>query len=141
MHFRYEQAIKFAKGRPRVVAQRKDERMVFGFGRGAAGSGHAELTAQELAAMLRTDAAVVVDVREADEFAAGHIPGAINMPLSTFQPALLPDTGARKLVLACLGGKRSGLALDRCGAAQAAVDTHLAGGFGAWQSAGLPVER
>lgn len=115
--------------------------MVFGFGKGKASSGHPELTAQELDAMLRTGDAVVVDVREVDEFAAGHIPGAINMPLSTFQPSRLPDTGAKKLVLTCLGGKRSGMALDKCGVAQAAVDTHLAGGFGAWQAAGLPVER
>ena len=111
--------------------------MVFGFGKAK----HPELTAQELDAMLRTGDAVVVDVREVDEFAAGHIPGAINMPLSTFQPSKLPVTGAKKLVLTCLGGKRSGMALDKCGVAQAAVDTHLAGGFGAWESAGLPVER
>ena len=115
--------------------------MVFGLGKGKAGSGHPELTVQELDAMLRSGTAVVVDVREADEFAAGHIPGAINMPLSTFQPSALPDTPGKKLVLACLGGKRSAMALDKCGMAEAAVDTHLAGGFGAWQSAGLPVER
>ena len=111
--------------------------MAFGFGKPK----YPELTAQELEVMLREDAAVVVDVREVDEFAAGHIPGAINMPLSTFQPSRLPDTGARKLVLTCLGGKRSAMALDKCGVAEAAVDTHLAGGFGAWQSAGLPIER
>jgi rhodanese-related sulfurtransferase len=33
------------------------------------------------------------------------------------------------------------MALDRCAEAQAAIDTHLAGGLGAWKSAGLPVER
>ena len=115
--------------------------MVFGFGKGQMGSGHPELTAQELDAMLRAGTAVVVDVREVDEFAAGHIPGAINMPLSTFQPSSLPDTAGKKMVLTCLGGKRSGMALDKCGLAEAAVDTHLAGGFGAWQSAGLPIER
>lgn len=111
--------------------------MVFGFGKPR----HPELTAPELAALVEAGTALVVDVREVDEYAAGHIPGAINMPLSTFQPSKLPDPGARKLVLACLGGKRSGMALDKCGAAQAAVDTHLAGGFAAWQAAGLPVER
>lgn len=111
--------------------------MVFGFGKPK----HAELNAQELAAMLNAGAAVVVDVREVDEFAAGHIPGSINMPLSTFQPSKLPDTAGKKMVLTCQGGKRSGMALEKCGVAQAAVDTHLSGGFGAWQSAGLPVER
>lgn len=111
--------------------------MVFGFG----GPKHPEVTAQELEAMLRAGDAVVVDVREVDEFAAGHIPGAINIPLSTFQPSKLPDTGGKKLVLTCLGGKRSAMALDKCGAAEAAVDTHLAGGFGAWQAARLPIEH
>jgi rhodanese-related sulfurtransferase len=111
--------------------------MVFGFGKPK----HPEVTPQELDAMLRADAAVVVDVREVDEFAAGHIPGAINMPLSTFQPSKLPDPAGKKLVLTCLGGKRSAMALDKCGVAEATVDTHLAGGFGAWTAARLPVEQ
>jgi len=111
--------------------------MAFGFGKAR----HREVTAGELDAMLRAGQALVVDVREADEFAAGHIPGAVNMPLSVFQPSRLPHPEDRMLVLNCLGGKRSAMALDKCGVAQAAVDTHLAGGFGAWQSAGLPVER
>lgn len=111
---------------------------MFGFGKRSA---HREVTAQELAAMVQDGAALVVDMREVDEFASGHIPGAINMPLSTFQASRLPDPGDKVLVLNCLGGKRSAMALDKCAMAQASVDTHLAGGFGAWASAGLPVER
>lgn len=111
--------------------------MIFGFAKKT----HNEISAHELDALLRADQAVVVDVREVDEFAAGHIPGAVNMPLSDFQPSRLPDPRGRKLVLSCLGGKRSAMALDKCGSAQATVDTHLAGGFGAWQAARLPVER
>jgi rhodanese-related sulfurtransferase len=113
--------------------------MVFGFGKGSAPK-HKEVTAQELHGLLQSGEVLVVDVREANEFADGHIPGAVNMPLSTFQPSQLPDSGGKTLVLNCLGGKRSGMALDKCRAAQGAVDTHLSGGFGAWQSAGLPVE-
>ncbi len=111
--------------------------MVFGISKPP----HPEVTAQELDAMLRAGDAVVIDVREADEFADGHIPGAINMPLSTFQPSRLPQAPGKKLVLTCLGGKRSGMALDKCSVAEAEVDTHLAGGFGAWAAARLPVER
>ena len=91
--------------------------------------------------MLRAGDAVVVDVREVAEFAAGHIPGAVNMPLSTFEPSELPHPAGKKLILTCLGGKRSAMALDKCGLAETAVDTHLAGGFGAWQAARLPVEQ
>jgi rhodanese-related sulfurtransferase len=111
--------------------------MVSGFGKRT----HREVSAQQLDAMLRSGDALVVDVREADEFAAGHIPGAINMPLSDFQPSRLPNPEGRTLVLNCLGGKRSAMALEKCGMAQAAVDTHLAGGFGEWQAARLPVTR
>ncbi|CAH0498194.1 rhodanese-like domain-containing protein [Novosphingobium sp. CECT 9465] len=113
--------------------------MVFGFGKSA--PARREVSAHDLQAMIAADEALVVDVREAAEFAEGHIPGAVNVPLSSFEASKLPDAGDRTLVLNCLGGKRSGMALDKCSAAQAAVDTHLAGGFGAWASAGLPVER
>ncbi|HZU65331.1 MAG TPA: rhodanese-like domain-containing protein [Novosphingobium sp.] len=112
--------------------------MIFGLGKTAR---HQEIEARALAAMVAADEVVVVDVREADEFAAGHIPGALNMPLSAFQPGALPAHAGKALVLNCQGGKRSGMALDRCAAAQAAADTHLAGGFAAWVAAGLPVAR
>jgi rhodanese-related sulfurtransferase len=108
---------------------------------GSGNAPHKELTAAELKAMLQKDEALVVDVREPKEFAEGHIPGALNVPLSTFDPHALPHPEGKTLVLNCLGGKRSAMALEKCGVAQKAVDTHLAGGFGAWQSAGLPVER
>lgn len=100
---------------------------------------HNEITPIELAAMLHRGAAVLVDVREPDEFAAGHIEGAINLPLSRFAPDQLPAAPGKTLVLQCAGGKRSGMALDRCAQAGAAVDTHLAGGIGAWKAAGLPI--
>ena len=72
---------------------------------------------------------------------AEHIAGAVNLPLSSFDPARLPAADGKTVILQCAGGKRSGMALDRCAEAQAAIDTHLAGGLGAWKSAGLPVER
>ena len=111
--------------------------MVFGFGKPR----HKEVTAEELDRMIKAGEALVIDVREPDEFAQGHIPGARNMPLSGFQPSQLPSAEGKRLVLNCLGGKRSAMALDKCGMAQDAVDTHLAGGFGAWTAARLPVER
>jgi rhodanese-related sulfurtransferase len=102
---------------------------------------HKELDVGALKVLLDRNEAVVVDVREPNEFAQGHIPGAVNVPLSVFSPDKLPHEAGKQLVLNCLGGKRSGKALDQCKDAQAVVDTHLAGGFGAWAKAGLPVER
>ena len=52
----------------------------------------------------------VVDVREPHEYQAGHIPGAINQPLSTFDPASLPTD--KPVVLVCQAGSRSARALQ-----------------------------
>lgn len=100
---------------------------------------HREVGPPELEAMLKNGKALLIDVREAGEFATGHIPGAINMPLSGFSPGSIPDPEGRRVVLQCAGGKRSGQALDQCAQAQSAIDTHLAGGIGAWKDAGFPV--
>lgn len=101
---------------------------------------HREMTPRQLDSMLQQGRALVVDVREPDEFAAGHIPGAINLPLSRFRASELPEAGDKLLVLNCAAGRRSAMALDKCAAARAEIDTHLAGGFGAWTAAGLAVE-
>ncbi|MCP5397538.1 MAG: rhodanese-like domain-containing protein [Sphingomonadaceae bacterium] len=89
--------------------------------------------------MIADKEAIVVDVREPGEFAGGHIPGAINLPLSRFDPAQLPAAKGKLVVLNCAGGIRSAKALQKCG--DVPVDTHLAGGMGAWNRAGLPIER
>ena len=52
-----------------------------------------------------TPGAILVDVREADEFASGHIPGAENAPLSTINQTKLPKDVP--LFLYCLRGSRS----------------------------------
>ena len=52
-----------------------------------------------------TPGAILLDVREADEFASGHIPGAINAPLSTITNPILPKEAP--LYLYCLRGTRS----------------------------------
>jgi rhodanese-related sulfurtransferase len=111
---------------------------MFGSGKSAK---HREIGPAELKALLDQGQALVIDVREPEEFAAEHIAGAVNLPLSSFDPARLPAADGKTVILQCAGGKRSGMALDRCAEAQAAIDTHLAGGLGAWKSAGLPVER
>ena len=110
---------------------------MFGFGRPR----HCEISPTELQKLLADGKALLVDVREPDEFAQERIAGAINMPLSSFQPSRLPSAEGRTVILQCAGGKRSGMALEKCVAAQAAIDTHLAGGLAAWKAAGLPLTR
>jgi rhodanese-related sulfurtransferase len=97
-----------------------------------------DLTPHQVKTALDANEILLVDVREPEEFAAEHIKGALNVPLSTFDPETLPDSGGKTLVLQCAGGRRSGLAVGQCLAAGQAVDTHLAGGLAAWKALGLP---
>lgn len=98
-----------------------------------------ELTPQELNAQLEAGTALLIDVREPNEYAAERIPGALLFPLSTFDASRLPPDGPRLVVFQCAGGKRSANAAGQRLAAGAANAAHLAGGIAAWKAAGLPV--
>ncbi|QGN58603.1 rhodanese-like domain-containing protein [Nostocoides sp. HKS02] len=83
------------------------------------------------------DDAVVLDVREQDEWDAGHAPGAIHIPLGELPARLdeLPDTDASTLAVACRGGGRSSRAVAWL--TQQGFDVaNLDGGMKAWQGAG-----
>ena len=99
------------------------------------------LTPAQVAAGLSEDSIVLVDVREPNEFDAGHIPGSVNLPLSSFDPAALPFADGKTMVLSCQAGVRSQRAMDYARAQGIDASHHLAGGFSAWANAGLPVER
>ena len=58
-----------------------------------------------VAAWEKTPGALLIDVREADEFRAGHIPGAVNVPLSLISSIDIPKD--RPLYVYCLRGSRS----------------------------------
>ena len=81
---------------------------------------------------------LLVDVREPAEFAAERIHGALNFPLSTFDPGALPKAEDRRIVFSCGSGKRSAMAVERARTAGHHLDSHLAGGLLAWKAAGLP---
>ena len=97
-----------------------------------------DLTPGQVKAALGAHDILLIDVREPAEFAAERIAGARNVPLSTFNPAALPDADGKTIVLQCAGGKRSAMAVDQCRRAGRAIETHLAGGLTAWKAAGLP---
>lgn len=102
-----------------------------------------EITPQELSAKLAD--VTVIDVREAEEFQAGHLPGAINIPrgLLEFRVDSHPIVGDRncRIVLQCQGGGRSALATVVMQELGYQDVTNLAGGYAAWAAAGLPTER
>ena len=83
---------------------------------------------------------VLVDVREPNEVAAEAYPGGVVVPLSTFDPAAIPDPGGKEVVFACSSGKRSVTASLAAQAAGLPYDKHLAGGILGWKAAGQPTK-
>ncbi|WP_431964174.1 rhodanese-like domain-containing protein [Actinacidiphila sp. bgisy160] len=100
----------------------------------------AELTVTEAHQRVRTGQAVLLDVREADEYAAGHAPGAVWQTLAAVAAgAPLPDSVGDLPVLAvCRSGNRSRKAAELL-AARGVHALDVTGGMRAWSAAGLPV--
>ena len=92
----------------------------------------------ELRDALARQEVVLVDVREHGEHQAARIDGALLQPLSSFDPANLPEG---RVVLHCAAGKRSRMAAELAAKAGVKVAGHLAGGISAWMQAGLAVSR
>lgn len=88
-------------------------------------------------------AAILIDVREPEEYAEEAIDGAINLPLSRFDPAAVPRPGpGRHLVLQCQRGIRCGSAAARLVAAGWSGEIiRMQGGLTGWKEAGGPTCR
>ena len=97
-----------------------------------------DLTPEDVSRGMDEGRYLLVDVREPNEVAAEAYPGAVVVPLSSFDPKAIPDPGAKQVVFACRSGKRSVTASLAAQAAGLAYDKHLAGGMLAWKAAGLP---
>lgn len=98
------------------------------------------MSLEEVQQALADGSIHLVDVREPHEFAAGHIPGSTNMPLSSFDPSELPTD--KPVVLSCRSGGRTLQGLERAQASgRTDIHTHFAGSMNAWLAAGLPVEQ
>lgn len=97
-------------------------------------------TPEQVRAWLEAGEILLVDVREANEYAFERIHGALLYPLSTFDPGALPKEGPR-IVVHCAAGKRSMMAAHKLQSTGHREVTNLVGGIQAWKSAGLPVIR
>ncbi|GGH50072.1 rhodanese-like domain-containing protein [Microbacterium album] len=95
-----------------------------------------EISVQELRAR---DGVPLVDVREPHEFEAGHVPGAVNIPLSEIGERIgdLPD---EPFDVICEVGGRSGRVVEALSQRGYEV-TNVAGGTSAWREAGYEIER
>ncbi|MBP7002725.1 rhodanese-like domain-containing protein [Amaricoccus sp.] len=98
------------------------------------------VSAREAARWIADGEAVLVDVRSAEEFRAGHVAAALSLPLDTLPGALdaLQLPAGRKLVFQCQRGARGEaacVATEGTGRAR----YNLEGGLDAWRAAGLPV--
>ena len=97
-----------------------------------------DLTPEEVSNGMADKRYLLVDVREPNEVAVDAYPGAVVVPLSTFDPKDIPDPKGKQVVFACRSGKRSVTASLAAQAGGFAYDKHLAGGMLAWKAAGLP---
>ncbi|WP_298137040.1 rhodanese-like domain-containing protein [Acidiferrobacter sp.] len=109
-----------------------------------------EIPAEELDNLLEDNEPVlIIDVREPEEFATGHIPGAILIPRGTLEAAADPTNPhrveplccaqERMVVVCCESGARSALAADTLQEMGFARVRNLAGGCILWEAEGLPL--
>lgn len=97
------------------------------------------LKPEDVKARLAARRAVLVDIREPDEFARRHVQGALSRPLSAFEDAHLKLEPRSDVVFTCRTGMRTGANCQRLAAAVDGPAYVLEGGIDAWAAAGLPV--
>ena len=99
-----------------------------------------KLSPQAVRERLDAGRAVLVDIREPDEYARSHIKGAQSQPLSQWEKAHLTIDPDADVIFTCRSGMRTAGACDRLAARVTGEAFVLDGGLNAWEKAGLPVE-
>jgi rhodanese-related sulfurtransferase len=95
----------------------------------------------EQAKDLIESGADLIDVREPNEYAQGHIPGARLVPLNTFLTQPRDHAKRDNVVFVCAVGVRSALACEMAAAIGLTKVYNLEGGTQGWASQGLPIEK
>ena len=98
-----------------------------------------KLSPQQARERMEGGQAVLVDIREPDEFPRSHIMGAQSQPLSTWEKAHLSVDPDADVIFTCRSGTRTAGACDRLAARVSGDAFVLDGGLDAWAKAGLPV--
>ncbi len=101
------------------------------------------VSVNEATLLINREDAVVLDVREASEWSAGHIPNARHIALGRLQSHLseLEKFKDKPIIVCCASGNRSSSACGTLKRAGFERVYNLEGGIGAWSGAGLPVTR
>lgn len=102
-----------------------------------------EVSPAEATLLINREDAHVIDVREADEFAGGHLPEAKNVPLAKLADRIseIEKFKDKPVIVCCASGMRSGKACGELGKLGFARVHNLAGGVDAWVGAGYPVKK
>ena len=98
---------------------------------------HNEISVNDLSAL---HGAIVIDVREPDEYGGGHVPGAVNIPLADVRERSAELRGADTVYVICQSGRRSTFACDAL-ESLGITSVNVAGGTTAWIAASLPVQQ
>ncbi len=106
------------------------------------GQGNGGVTPAQAVQMINREKAVIVDVSEPGEYAAGHLNGARNVPLGQLDASRdLPTNKQLPVIVVCASGNRAGRAAKALQAKGHARAVPLAGGLAAWRAADLPIAR
>jgi rhodanese-related sulfurtransferase len=101
-----------------------------------------EISPNEAQTRATSGAAMIIDVREKDEWDESHIPNAIHLSRGTLELEIeekIPDPNAM-IICHCGGGGRSALAAETLQKMGYKNVRSMAGGLKAWKAAGLPTE-
>ncbi len=99
-----------------------------------------EIDAATARSWLDAREAVLLDVREANEFEFENVPGSLLLPLSFLDAETFPPITDRKLVVMCAVGKRSAAAQKQLAASGIPNLYNLTGGIDAWKQAGYETQ-
>ncbi|WP_426195490.1 rhodanese-like domain-containing protein [Massilia sp. DWR3-1-1] len=107
------------------------------------GRGGRRASPLEATQLINRGKTTIVDVRTPEEFAAGHLRDAKNIPLADLGTRIgeLEKSKSRAIIVVCQSGARADKAVRQLAAAGFADVVRLDGGIAAWQTAGLPVAK
>lgn len=100
-----------------------------------------QISAQQAQAAVKSGKAQFIDVRTAEEYAAGHAPQALNMPLDTLENDSAKLDKTKPIYVICQTGRRSQKGAEILQKSGFANIYNISGGTSEWIKAGLPIEK